>query len=289
MSYTLGGWYCKLCRPGEFCFNNTNRTCPEYSSSFQVAKSLQDCFCNAGYKNTTVRTEQAFCEDCPANSFCTGKGMVEACVANAVSPRQSTDHTKCYCDWGYKGLNNTPCVACQSPTFCYAGVEAQCSEGTFSPPLSWNRLNCSCIPGRWGPAGQAIGGGWGKIRWFNNNTRVQLGRAHARRALCLTLRNDVHQLIEHLPHLPASLLERHALRAILKLCTELVEHPPGSSDGSELDIMNTRPHPLLVKIFEPLIEHSVNLHERRADGIDGDILESRRPQLDVLHHDDTRV
>ena len=154
-AHPLGGWYCRLCLPGEFCFNNTNRTCPTHSSSHGVAKSYTDCFCNPGYKNVTegARTEQAFCENCPANYYCLGQGRVDSCVVNAVSPIQSVNFTSCYCDWGYKGLNNTPCVACQSPTFCYGGIEAQCSEGTFSFPLAWSRLNCSCIPGRWGPAG----------------------------------------------------------------------------------------------------------------------------------------
>ena len=151
--YALGGWYCRLCQVGEFCFNNTNRTCPDHSSSFGVAKTYSDCYCNAGYKNTTARTEASFCEDCPANSFCTGKGSVQACTANAVAPVQSASYLRCYCDWGWKGVNNSACVGCQSPTFCYGGVEAQCSEGTYSGALSWNRLNCSCIPGRWGPAG----------------------------------------------------------------------------------------------------------------------------------------
>lgn len=151
--YPLGGWYCRLCQVGEFCFNNTNRTCPAFSTSFGVARSYQDCFCNPGYRNASIRTEEAFCENCPANFYCTGKGSVEACTANAISPTQSQDQTRCYCDLGWKGLNNTPCVACQSPTFCYGGVQAQCSEGTFSPALAWDRLNCSCIPGRWGPAG----------------------------------------------------------------------------------------------------------------------------------------
>ena len=151
--YPLGGWYCRLCQVGEFCFNNTNRTCPAFSTSFGVAKSFSDCFCNPGYQNATIRTEEAFCENCPANYYCTGKGSVEACTTNAISPTQSQDQTRCFCDLGYRGLNNTPCVACQSPTFCYGGVQAQCSEGTFSPALAWDRLNCSCIPGRWGPAG----------------------------------------------------------------------------------------------------------------------------------------
>jgi len=151
--YTLGGWYCKLCIPGEFCFNNTNRTCPVHATSFGVAKSFQDCYCDPGYKNVTAGTEQSFCEDCPANNYCTGKGSVQACTVNAVSPTQSRDYTRCYCGMGYEGVNNSACVGCQSPTYCYGGLQAQCSEGTYSPSLAWDRLNCSCVAGRWGPAG----------------------------------------------------------------------------------------------------------------------------------------
>lgn len=145
--YALGGWYCRWCQPGEFCFNNTNRTCPVHSTSFGVSKSYSDCYCNPGYKNTTTRTEANFCEDCPANYYCTGKGAVDKCVTNALSPSQSTDPTRCYCDLGWKGVNNSVCIACQSPKYCYSGLEATCSEGTLSPPLSFDRLNCSCIPG----------------------------------------------------------------------------------------------------------------------------------------------
>ena len=151
--YALGGWYCKLCLPGEFCYNNTNKTCPDHASSYGVAKSYLDCFCNAGYKNSTRRNETWFCEDCPSTSFCIGRGYVESCVANAVSPAQSVDYTRCYCNFGWRGRNNSACVACQSPTYCYGGLEAQCSEGTYSSPLAWDRLNCSCVQGRWGPPG----------------------------------------------------------------------------------------------------------------------------------------
>jgi hypothetical protein len=73
---------------------------------------------------------------------------VEACTAHAVSPVQSAAYTACTCDLGYKGQNNTPCSGCDSPKFCYSGLEATCSEGTFSPPLSFDRLNCSCIAGK---------------------------------------------------------------------------------------------------------------------------------------------
>ena len=151
----LGGWTCQLCKPGEFCYDNTNKTCPPHSTSLGVAKSVQDCYCLPGYANVSSPTDQELCADCPANSYCTGKGAKETCVVNAVSPSQSPSASKCYCDFGWKGLNNSACVACQSPTFCYGGIEAQCPAGTFSPPMAWDLKNCSCIPGYWGGAGGA--------------------------------------------------------------------------------------------------------------------------------------
>ena len=154
-SVQLGGWTCTLCKPGEFCYDNTNKTCPAYSTSLGVAKSVQDCFCLPGFANASTQTEQALCVECPANSYCTGKGAISQCVPLAVSPAQSTGPGKCYCTWGYRGINNSACEACKTPTFCYGGIQAQCSDGTFSSPLSWSRDNCSCIAGWWGPTGNS--------------------------------------------------------------------------------------------------------------------------------------
>ena len=152
-SALLGGWQCEVCLPGQFCYDNINRTCPPHSISLADADNVLDCFCTAGYANSSNQSEQELCVDCPANSYCEGKGVVESCVNNSVSPTQSRDSSKCYCDLGWKGVNNSECMGCSSPTFCYGGIEAQCSEGTTSEPLSWNQSNCSCIPGRWGPKG----------------------------------------------------------------------------------------------------------------------------------------
>lgn len=150
---TLGGWTCDLCLPGEFCYDNVNKTCPSHSVSLRDAKSVMDCFCTAGYANATVQTEQELCVDCPANSYCTGKGAVTQCGEYSVSPTQSKDASKCYCGPGWKGVNNSVCTACQTPTYCFGGIESRCSEGTFSQSMSWGASNCSCIPGRWGPQG----------------------------------------------------------------------------------------------------------------------------------------
>jgi hypothetical protein len=149
----LGGWMCEECVPGEFCYDNSNRTCPPHSVSDGVAKSVLDCYCKAGFANSTVQTEQAICVDCPVGHYCEGAGAKARCVDNAVSPPQSSSASQCFCDWGWEGVENEACTACASPTFCYSGIQAQCSEGTYSEPLSWDRNNCSCIAGRWGPTG----------------------------------------------------------------------------------------------------------------------------------------
>ena len=151
--YAIGGWFCAPCNPGQGCYNNSNFTCPTHASSYAMAKSYTDCWCLSGFFNATDRTEANYCQECPLNYYCTGKGAIETCVANAISPVQSPAYTACFCDLGWKGVNNSACVACQSPTYCYGGIEAQCSEGTYSPSLAWDRLNCSCIAGRWGPSG----------------------------------------------------------------------------------------------------------------------------------------
>lgn len=160
-NYLLGGWHCAQCQPGEYCYENLNSSCPTHSISLAVSGGLLDCFCTAGYANASVQTPQDLCIDCPANYYCKGRGEMSKCVTRAISPSQSRDSTKCYCDKGWKGLNNSECVACNTPKFCYEGIEAQCSEGTYSPPLSWNTDNCSCIAGRWGPRGETSDKGAG--------------------------------------------------------------------------------------------------------------------------------
>ncbi len=145
--YPPANWWCKPCVPGEYCWENSNLTCPSHAFSIGSAQSYSDCYCTPAWKNATNRTELNYCEECPANSYCTGRGAVESCVANATAPVQSASYTACTCKLGFRGLNNTPCEACQSPAFCYSGLQATCPEGTFSPPLAWDRLNCSCLAG----------------------------------------------------------------------------------------------------------------------------------------------
>ena len=167
-SSILGGWYCEICIPGQFCYNNTNRTCPVHSTSLADAGDVLDCFCKAGYANATVQTETDLCIDCPENYYCTGKGAITKCVLNAVSAVQSQNFKNCYCDWGWKGVNNSVCVECTSPNYCYGGIEAQCPSGAFSQNRAWSRTNCSCIPGYWGPVGEFNHLFWSLIGEFSS-------------------------------------------------------------------------------------------------------------------------
>lgn len=152
-SATLGGWRCEICLPGQFCYDNVNKTCPPFSSSDSFADDVLDCYCRPGFANASIQTETTLCVDCPENHYCYGGGHKARCVDNAVSPSQSVSPDKCFCDWGWEGVKNQACVKCVSPTFCYNGILAQCPEGSYSEELSWDVKNCSCVAGRWGPPG----------------------------------------------------------------------------------------------------------------------------------------
>ena len=43
--YAIGGWFCAPCNPGQDCYNNSNYTCPDHSSSYAMAKAYTDCYC----------------------------------------------------------------------------------------------------------------------------------------------------------------------------------------------------------------------------------------------------
>jgi hypothetical protein len=120
-----------------------------------VSSYLQ-CTCNAGFFNASVQTASAVCQNCLAGSYCTGGGAIQACTGNASSPTQSASNASCTCNLGYKGIQDEPCVPCSSPYYCYNGLQAQCPTGSYSLPLSWTNLNCSCIAGRYGPEGKFV-------------------------------------------------------------------------------------------------------------------------------------
>lgn len=144
----IGGWVCELCGVNEYCYNDQGTSCPQHSSSYAGSDVLLDCFCDPGFQNATSQDSSHLCDNCDSNYYCNGKGSKQACTLHAVSPTQSPDYTKCYCDWGYKGLNNSQCIACGSPKYCYGGVEGTCTEDSSSVALAWSPLNCTCNSGK---------------------------------------------------------------------------------------------------------------------------------------------
>ena len=154
--YQLSGWQCQVCQPDDYCYNGLNVTCPPKSHSGPGVSDYMQCACNAGYMNATVQSADSLCQDCPAGSFCTGGGLVEACVANAFSPTQTANSSSCTCNLGYAGVRNAPCVPCASPNYCYGGLVATCPAGTQAANLSWALSNCTCSAGRYGAAGQWV-------------------------------------------------------------------------------------------------------------------------------------
>jgi len=145
-----------VCTPNDYCYNGLNLTCPPKSQSGPGMSDYMQCSCNAGFMNATIQTVDTLCQDCPADSYCTGGGRVEACTANAFSPTQTANSSSCTCNLGYAGVRNAPCVPCAAPSvYCYGGLVATCPAGTQSGNLAWTITNCTCTAGRYGVAGES--------------------------------------------------------------------------------------------------------------------------------------
>jgi len=161
----------QVCQPDDYCYNGLNMTCPPKSKTGAGASDYTQCSCNAGFMNATVQSAVSMCQDCSADSYCLGGGLVEACTANAFSPTQAANSSSCTCNLGYAGVRNAECVPCAAPSlYCYGGLVATCPDGTQSDNLAWTISNCTCTAGRYGVAGQSCYG-------FNSSIRACLGLA----------------------------------------------------------------------------------------------------------------
>ena len=144
------GSTCALCPAGTICSSGSLSACPANTIAPEGSSSLAACVANPGFYQLTAGGS-AF--QCPANSYCTGGLNNVQCTANAVSPVQSISSSACYCDRGYQGVNNAPCVACAAGTWCWTGILNNCPASSNSAPLSSYMTNCTCNPGYSGPDG----------------------------------------------------------------------------------------------------------------------------------------
>ena len=149
--YGANGTNCSLCPPDDYCASGVLNPCPANSRSPNGSSSLSECTCNAGYYGVPPG-----CSPCPPNFYCTGGTNISQCTANAVTAGWLTISSGlCFCDRGYKGTNNTACVACQAGTWCWTGLQNQCPSNTNSSDLSSYLTNCTCNPGYTGSDGMA--------------------------------------------------------------------------------------------------------------------------------------
>ena len=149
--YGANGTNCSLCPPDDYCASGVLNPCPGNSSAPNGSSSFSACTCNAGFYGVPPA-----CSPCPPNFYCTGGTNISQCTANAVTAGWLTISSGlCFCDRGYKGTNNTACVACQAGTWCWTGLLNQCPSNTNSSALSSYLANCTCNPGYTGSDGTA--------------------------------------------------------------------------------------------------------------------------------------
>ena len=135
------GTDCILCRNGTYCASGVLSHCPENAYSKPGSDSFFNCSCRPGfYGNTT-------CVECPLNAYCRGGMDIHNCTAIAVSAVQSTGPDACYCDRGYFGVANTPCVECEPGTWCWTGIRNVCPLNSVSAARSARITNCACDDG----------------------------------------------------------------------------------------------------------------------------------------------
>ena len=144
------GTTCTQCPQDTICLSGQLSQCPANSHAPAGSYIIDECVANAGFYQTGFGATPI---RCPANSYCTGGQAIAPCTSHAISPAQSVSSDACYCDRGYQGVQNAPCVACTSGTWCWTGILNLCQAHSNSPPLSSYMANCTCNPGYTGADG----------------------------------------------------------------------------------------------------------------------------------------
>ena len=169
------GSQCSLCRVAYFCpGGNPTYACPNNGYTTAGASSASQCMCPAnsalnasliceciaGYQHIVDMTAPSGwrCGVCPANAYCTGNGVANACPATSTSPAQSVNFSACLCAApqymtlscgnclpNQYYISNTKCGACPASSTSPSGTAnvsgCICNNGTFS-----NGPLCSACP-----------------------------------------------------------------------------------------------------------------------------------------------
>jgi len=151
--YGNNGSACAECERDAYCASGVRSQCPGNSSSPARSGVLSSCSCNAGYFGFVTS-----CGECPVASYCPGGFYSFNCTGNATTAStRAVNYTECFCDRGFAGTNNTPCVPCPAGSWCWTGVVNPCPQFTTSPPYSNYWFNCTCNLGYQGSDGGPCG------------------------------------------------------------------------------------------------------------------------------------
>lgn len=96
---------CRLCTPGEYCFQDEKYLCPQHSTSVYGADNITHCVCFGGYYADANHA----CVPCSEGFFCSND-MQSACPDNRTSTSLASSLSDCVCDKGFEGDDCTACL-----------------------------------------------------------------------------------------------------------------------------------------------------------------------------------
>ena len=118
---------CRLCTPGEYCFQDERYLCPQHSTSVHGADNITHCVCHDGYHADASHA----CIACSEGFFCSND-MQSACPENRTSVSLSSSLSDCVCDLGYEGESCTACLPGFYKDWIGNNVCSPCPVNTFS-------------------------------------------------------------------------------------------------------------------------------------------------------------
>lgn len=96
---------CRLCTPGEYCFQDERYLCPQHSTSVHGADNITHCVCFGGYYADANHA----CIACSEGFFCSND-LQSACPGNRTSTSLASSLSDCVCDKGFEGDDCTACL-----------------------------------------------------------------------------------------------------------------------------------------------------------------------------------
>ena len=157
------GGACTACAVGEYkdtLADDACLACPNGTSTAGTGTPmLTGCVCVTGYEGATDGAE---CTPCAVGDFKSeiGNGTCASCPGNSSTFEMgATAISDCVCNPGYFAASNgTACEGCPAGSYQPAPAQAiclACPANSSTVVGADSLLNCSCLPGHFGGAGEA--------------------------------------------------------------------------------------------------------------------------------------